>query len=88
MMSPEELERLPFFKDLDAEERALLSGITRKESAVAGQRIFEEGEPSHTFNLVDERSDIAWVKDYRALEHGGIMYVVPDASVEVLRDQL
>lgn len=52
MMSPEELERLPFFKDLDAEERALLSGITRKESAVAGQRIFEEGEPSHTFYIV------------------------------------
>jgi peroxiredoxin len=46
------------------------------------------GEPSHTFVLVDERGDIAWVKDYGALEHGGIMYVVPDAFVEVLRDQL
>jgi peroxiredoxin len=46
------------------------------------------GEPGHTFVLVDERGDIAWVKDYGALEHGGIMYVVPDDFVEVLGDQL
>ena len=46
------------------------------------------GEPGHTFVLVDERGDIAWVKDYGALEHGGIMYVAPDAFVEALRDQL
>jgi CRP-like cAMP-binding protein len=52
MITPAELERLPFFKDLDAEERTLLAGIARKESAVAGQRIFEEGAPSHTFYIV------------------------------------
>lgn len=52
MISPQELERLPFFKDLDAEERELLSGIARRESAVAGQRIFEEGSPSHTLYIV------------------------------------
>jgi len=52
MISPEELAKLPFFKDLDAEERNLLAGIARRESAVAGQRIFEEGEPSHTFYIV------------------------------------
>jgi toluene monooxygenase system ferredoxin subunit len=52
MISPEELERLPFFKDLDAEERKLLAGIARKESAAAGQQIFEEGTPSHTFYIV------------------------------------
>ncbi|MDH3260971.1 MAG: cyclic nucleotide-binding domain-containing protein [Acidimicrobiia bacterium] len=52
MISPKELERLPFFKDLDPEERALLAGIARRESAAAGQRIFEEGQPSHTFYIV------------------------------------
>lgn len=52
MISPEELERLPFFKDLDNEERELLAGIARRESAAAGQRIFEEGAPSHTFYIV------------------------------------
>ncbi len=52
MINPEGLERLPFFEDLDAEERALLSGISRRQSAVAGQRIFEEGEPSRTFYIV------------------------------------
>ena len=46
------------------------------------------GEPGHTFVLIDERGDIAWVKDYGALEHGGIMYVVPGEFVDVLRDQL
>ena len=52
MISPEEHKQLPFFKDLDDEERALLAGIARRESAVAGQRIFEEGEPSRTFYIV------------------------------------
>ncbi len=52
MIEPEGLQGLPFFKDLDAEERALLSGISRRQSAVAGQRIFEEGEPSRTFYIV------------------------------------
>lgn len=36
------------------------------------------GEPSHTFILVDENGRIAWVRDYGALEHSGVMYVVPD----------
>ena len=52
MISPEELKRLPFFRDLDAEERDLLAGIARRESAVAGQHLFEEGGPSHTFYIV------------------------------------
>lgn len=52
MISPEELARLPFFKDLDDEELALLAGIARKEFAAAGRRIFEEGEPSHTLYIV------------------------------------
>jgi toluene monooxygenase system ferredoxin subunit len=52
MISPEELQRVPFFKDLDDEERELLGGIARRETAVAGQRIFEEGSPSHTLYIV------------------------------------
>jgi toluene monooxygenase system ferredoxin subunit len=52
MISPEELEQAPFFKELDAEERALLGGIARRETAAAGQRIFEEGEPSYTLFIV------------------------------------
>jgi peroxiredoxin len=46
------------------------------------------GEPSHTFVLVDERGRIAWVKDYGALEHGGIMYVVPDEITKLVSEQL
>jgi hypothetical protein len=45
------------------------------------------GEPGHTFVLVDESGTIAWVKDYGALENGGIMYVVPDQLVLELRDK-
>jgi hypothetical protein len=36
------------------------------------------GEPGHTFVLVDEAGEIAWVKDYGASEQGGVMWVGPD----------
>jgi CRP-like cAMP-binding protein len=52
MISPEELKQLPFFRDLDDEERALLGGIARREYAETGQRLFEEGTPSHTLYIV------------------------------------
>ena len=42
------------------------------------------GEPGHTFILVDDRGKIAWIKDYGALEHGGIMYVAPDEIVRLI----
>jgi peroxiredoxin len=42
------------------------------------------GEPGHTFILVDERGKIAWIRDYGALEHGGIMYVAPDEIVRLV----
>ena len=35
-------------------------------------------EPGHTFILVDETGKVAWVRDYGAPEHGGLMYVPPD----------
>lgn len=46
------------------------------------------GEPGHTFILVDGSGEITWIKDYGALEHGGIMYVVPDELVRELRPEL
>jgi peroxiredoxin len=36
------------------------------------------GEPGHTFVLVDEAGEIAWVRDYGAPENGGLMYVPID----------
>ncbi len=35
-------------------------------------------EPGHTFVLIDEAGKLAWIKDYGAPEHGGLMYVPPD----------
>ena len=46
------------------------------------------GEPGHTFILIDESGTVTWVKDYGALENGGIMYVAPDELVRELRAQL
>jgi peroxiredoxin len=42
------------------------------------------GEPGHTFVLVDERGKIEWIRDYGALENGGIMYVAPDEIVRLV----
>jgi peroxiredoxin len=46
------------------------------------------GEPGHTFVLVDRDGRIAWVKDYGALENGGIMYVVPEEITALVSEQL
>ena len=46
------------------------------------------GEPGHTFVLVDEAGKIAWVKDYGAPEHGGVMWVDPSALVAELEPHL
>ena len=46
------------------------------------------GEPGHTFILIDESGKVTWVKDYGALENGGIMYVVPDELVREVRPHL
>ncbi len=34
-------------------------------------------EPGHTFVLVDEDGQVAWIRDYGAPENGGLMYVEP-----------
>jgi alkyl hydroperoxide reductase subunit AhpC len=35
-------------------------------------------EPGHTFILIDEAGEVAWIRDYGAPEHGGLMYVPPE----------
>ena len=46
------------------------------------------GEPGHTFILVDEAGRVAWLQDYGAPEHGGIMYVLPKEIVRRVSDGL
>jgi hypothetical protein len=46
------------------------------------------GEPSQTFVLVDEVGRIAWVKDYGAPEHRGVMWVDPNELVAELEPHL
>jgi peroxiredoxin len=45
-------------------------------------------EPGHTFVLVDEAGEVAWLQDYGALENGGVMYVLPHEIVQQVRDHL
>ena len=45
-------------------------------------------EPGHTFVLVDESGEIAWLQDYGALENGGIMYVLPHEVVKQVQEHL
>lgn len=46
------------------------------------------GEPGHTFVLVDESGEVAWLQDYGALENGGVMYVLPHEVVRQVREHL
>jgi alkyl hydroperoxide reductase subunit AhpC len=46
------------------------------------------GEPGHTFVLVDESGEIAWLQDYGAMENGGVMYVLPHEIVRQVSDNL
>jgi peroxiredoxin len=45
-------------------------------------------EPGHTFVLVDGNGKVAWVRDYGAPAHGGVMYVPPAELVSQLQDHL
>jgi peroxiredoxin len=45
-------------------------------------------EPGHTFVLVDAQGTVAWVRDYGAPEHGGLMYVSPNQLVSELASHL
>jgi peroxiredoxin len=42
------------------------------------------GEPGHTFILVDEQGEIAWIRDYGAPQNGGLMYVPsPEMNAQI-----
>ena len=45
-------------------------------------------EPGHTFVLVDESGEVAWLRDYGAPKNGGLMYVAPSDLVQELEDHL
>jgi peroxiredoxin len=45
-------------------------------------------EPGHTFVLLDESGEVAWLQDYGALENGGIMYVLPREVTRQVKDHL
>jgi hypothetical protein len=44
------------------------------------------GEPGHTFILVDASGEVSWIRDYGALENGGVMYVAPEELIRELRE--
>lgn len=47
------------------------------------------GEPGHTFILVDEAGEIAWIRDYGSPDlPDPVMYVPPTDLVEQIRDSL
>ena len=60
----------------------LLSDEGRKVSESYGvlQWAMPNGEPGHTFVLVGKNGKVKWIRDYRAPENGGLMWV----SVDVL----
>lgn len=46
------------------------------------------GEPGHTFILVDQNGQIAWIRDYGAPQNGGTMYVEPGELIQQMSDSL
>jgi peroxiredoxin len=46
------------------------------------------GEPGHTFILVNEAGEIAWIRDYGAPENGGTMYVPVNELVQQIESSL
>src|SRR2546430_14300501 len=47
-----------------------------------------DGEPGHTFVLVDTDGRVSWIRDYGAAEHGGLMYVSPQDLVPLVAGHL
>jgi len=45
-------------------------------------------EPGHTFVLIDRSGRVAWIRDYGAMEHGGLMYVSPTEIVTSIDSSL
>ena len=73
-------------------------GITVPELSDAGNHVWMKygtpawmmstNEPGHTFFLVGADGKVDWVKDYGAMEHGGVMYVKPAELDSRLKDVL
>lgn len=45
-------------------------------------------EPGHTFVLVDESGNVAWLRDYGAPANGGLMYVDPAEIVVAIEKEV
>lgn len=53
------------------------------------QWAMENGEPSHTFILVNEKGEISWIKDYGAPDNPNrTMYVEIDELIQYVNDNL
>jgi peroxiredoxin len=62
---------------------------TVSEAYAVLQWAIASGEPGHTFVLVDERGEVAWIRDYGLPENANpTMYVVPGEIVEQVRAAL
>ena len=45
-------------------------------------------EPGHTFILIGRDGRVAWIRDYGASEHGGVMYVAPKDLIPQISSHL
>lgn len=43
-------------------------------------------EPGHTFVVVGRDGKVKWIRDYGAMEHGGLMYVSPEDLLSAMKD--
>ena len=79
-------------------QEAAQLGITLPMLSDAGDRVADAygvmqwamstGEPGHTFVLVDRAGTVVWIRDYGAMEHGGLMYVSPAELDPLIQQQL
>lgn len=71
-------------------EIPLLTDVDHSVSESYGvlQWAVKSGEPGHTFVLVDEEGQVAWIQDYGAPENRGVMYVPVDELVTEIKLRL
>ena len=66
----------------------LLADVENRVAASYGvlEYALANGEPSHTFILVDAQGEIAWIKDYGAPDKPDrVMYVEPQEIIRLIR---
>ena len=84
-------EMAPESKDLGITAVPVLSDpdLVVSEEYDVLQWAIENGEPSHTFVLVDEQGKISWIKDYGAPDNPNrTMYVEVDELVQYVKTNL